>query len=164
MIVEDIEKIDFDFFEWHSGEVFEEWHTPADQFWVCYFRYLVTDKWELLWRGFNGFRDHECGELYVGLQDIGHFINVMKRFVSSFTILYVQLFQVLKDRRGYGYYPDKGDDKGKGMRVWEYGHHLPEPWFQYYWKDTYFHQLHSAETYVDPYAHSYDPDYLSHHH
>lgn len=30
-IIEDIENIDFDFFEWHSGDVFEEWFTTIGE-------------------------------------------------------------------------------------------------------------------------------------
>ncbi|KAI6192390.1 NADH dehydrogenase [ubiquinone] 1 alpha subcomplex subunit 10, mitochondrial [Aphelenchoides bicaudatus] len=151
MIVQDIEKIDFDFFEWHSGDVFEEWHQPKDEWWVSLYRHRVTQKMDLFLQSFNGHPTHECGELYVDINDLGHFILAMKT-------------HVLKGRLGYGYYPDKGDDRGAGARVWGWTQHLPEKWWEYYWRDVYFHRLHSFETYVDPYARSYDPDYLHHHH
>jgi len=150
-IVEDIEKIDFDFFEWHSGDIFEEWHQPKDEYWVSHYRHHFTSKWDMIILGFNGIPTHECGELYVSIQDLGHFVSAMKK-------------HVLKDRYGYGYYPEKGDDTAAAKRVWQWSQHMPEKWFEYYWKDVYFHRLHSLETYYDPYARDYDPEYLSHHH
>ncbi|KAI6172824.1 NADH dehydrogenase [ubiquinone] 1 alpha subcomplex subunit 10, mitochondrial [Aphelenchoides besseyi] len=149
-IVEDIERLDLDFFEWHSSDVHEEWHTPSDEVWYSHYRAEFTQKWPLLFRMFNDLRTHEVGELYVDIQDLGHFLNTMKT-------------QVLGSRYGYGYYPEKGDDKKAAMMAWKYGQNLPEPWFEYYWKDTYIHQIHSFETYADPTARSYNPDYLHHH-
>ncbi len=35
VIVEDIEKMDFDFFEWHSGDIFEEWMQVANEYMWC---------------------------------------------------------------------------------------------------------------------------------
>lgn len=37
-IVEDIEKIDFDFFEWHSTELLETWYMLQDEIHQARFR------------------------------------------------------------------------------------------------------------------------------
>ena len=74
MIVEDIERMDFDFFEWHSGEVFEEWNMLVDELnWAEWRQRLereeegmegkkccrVTNKLDARSNAFDGIENHE---------------------------------------------------------------------------------------------------------
>lgn len=111
----------------------------------------------------------ECGELHVDVQDVGHFMNVMKT-------------QVLGNRLAYGYRKDKGDNVEASKWMWKTNETHNSPWFEYYWRDVYLHHIWSygkcvegkreggaiccvplVEALLDPYAQSYNPDYLHHH-
>lgn len=101
-VVEDIERLDLDFFEWHSGDVMEEWFSISDEVgwagWrqqyvaiviyrlfvptaliISYFS--VTQKLDARLYAFGGIQTHEVGELYVNPRDAGHFMHVMRKEV-----------------------------------------------------------------------------------
>ncbi|KAK6043991.1 hypothetical protein COOONC_13766 [Cooperia oncophora] len=99
---------------------------------------------------FEGIPEHEVGELYVNPRDAGHFLHVMRK-------------EVLKSPHGYGYIRKNGDPVG-GLTNWRIDHILPEPWFEYYYKELYYDAMRSMETSLDPHSDSYDPEYLHHHH
>lgn len=149
-VVEDIERLDLDFFEWHSGEVLEEWYTLVDEIGWNGWRQFVTSKYDARMLAFDGISTHEVGELYTYPRDTGHFLHVMRK-------------EVLKSPYGYGYIRKNGDGQG-GLANWRTGHHLPEPWYDYYYKEAYYDDLTSHETSLDFDSSSYDPDYLHHHH
>ncbi|MFH4975498.1 hypothetical protein AB6A40_002207, partial [Gnathostoma spinigerum] len=148
-IVEDIERIDFDFFEWHSGEVFEEWFEPKDEVTWCGWRQFVTDKSRPRSLAFDSIRTHEVGELYINPNDMTHFINTMKT-------------QVLKSPYSYGYIREKGDSFSN-LTAWRTGYVLPEPWFDYFYKEAYYDFYRSNDAGMDPYATAYNPDYVHGH-
>ncbi|KAK6029507.1 deoxynucleoside kinase [Ostertagia ostertagi] len=149
-VVEDIERLDFDFFEWHSGDVMEEWFTVLDEVGWTGWREHVTSKLDARQYAFDGHLQHEVGELYINPRDAGHFMHVMRK-------------EVLKSPHGYGYIKERGDPVA-GLFNWRLDHVLPEPWFEYYYKELYFDGMSSMETSLDPYSDSYDPDYVHHHH
>ncbi|CAD5233568.1 unnamed protein product [Bursaphelenchus xylophilus] len=149
-IVEDIERVDCDYFEWHSGSVHEEWHQPRDGIWYNIWRGWVTTKNRARHNAFPGVPAHEISELYTGILDANHFLNVMK-------------LEVLGGRYAYGQYPEKGDDKSKVMWIDEEDQRLPDPWYEYYWRDVYLHEFECHNNLLDPYAIGHDPDYLHHH-
>ncbi|KAH7730915.1 CRE-NUO-4 protein [Aphelenchoides avenae] len=149
-IIEDIERIDFDFFEWHSGDVFEEWFNPTDEVSTSGWRMYVTDKRDAHLAAFEGYEGaHEVSELYMNPRDGDHFVNVMKN-------------EVLKSRLGYGYLKHFGDER-KGFWISGDSTNLPEPWFDYYWREEYYYQIDTVSDRLDPLGHGYDPDYLHHH-
>uniref|UniRef100_A0A8R1DKG0 NADH dehydrogenase [ubiquinone] 1 alpha subcomplex subunit 10, mitochondrial n=2 Tax=Caenorhabditis japonica TaxID=281687 RepID=A0A8R1DKG0_CAEJA len=113
-VVEDIERLDLDFFEWHSGDVMEEWNTIVDSIGWNGWRQYVTNKYDARMLAFDGIAKHEVGELYVNPRDTGHFLHVMRK-------------EVLKSPYGYGYIAKNGDHQA-GLSAWHTGHHLPEPW------------------------------------
>ncbi|VDL87280.1 unnamed protein product [Nippostrongylus brasiliensis] len=175
-VVEDIERLDLDFFEWHSGDVMEEWNTVLDEVGWAGWRQHVTQKLDARLYAFGAMPTHEVGELYVNPRDAGHFLQVMRN-------------EVLKSPHGYGYIEKNGDHKA-GMLSWRSDHYLPEPWFDYYYKEAFYDDLGSLDTSLDPHSlsfdyyykeafyddlgsldtsldpHSlsYDPDYVHHHH
>ncbi|KAK5986251.1 hypothetical protein GCK32_020944 [Trichostrongylus colubriformis] len=71
--------------------------------------------------------------------------------------------QVLKSPLGYGYIRKNGDPV-QGLFNWRNDHYLPEPWFEYYYKEAFYDDNYSLETSLDPHDDSYNPDYLHHHH
>ncbi|TKR64984.1 hypothetical protein L596_025449 [Steinernema carpocapsae] len=149
-IVEDIERMDFDFFEWHSGEIFEEWFLPQDEVSWGGWRMHVTNKFEARVAAFDNVKTSEVGELYINPRDQGHFIHTMKT-------------KVLKSPYGYGYNEHLGDEK-TGMGAHILGNTLPERWYEYYFKEAYYEDMASMESGLDPWALSYDPDYVHAHH
>ncbi|VDK64908.1 unnamed protein product, partial [Cylicostephanus goldi] len=80
-VVEDIERMDFDFFEWHSGDVMEEWFTLVDEVSWNGWRHHVTSKLDARMYAFDGMSTHEVGELYINPRDAGHFMQVMRKEV-----------------------------------------------------------------------------------
>ncbi|CAJ0570244.1 unnamed protein product, partial [Mesorhabditis spiculigera] len=149
-VIEDIEATDLDFFEWHSGEVFEEWHLPTDEITWNGWREYTTSKMNALFYAFDGINTTDVGELYYNPRDVGHYLQTVQK-------------EILKSRFSYGYNMQKGDKMGGlwNSRVFET---LPEPWFEYYWRDLWYDHWHSFETFVDPNAEEYNPDYVHHHH
>ncbi|CAI4229070.1 unnamed protein product [Auanema sp. JU1783] len=148
-VVEDIERLDLDFFEWHSGDVMAEWNTLVDEVGWAGWRQHVTSKHDARIQAFDGILTHEVGELYTNPRDTGHFLHVMRK-------------EVLKSPYGYGYIAENGDHQD-GLSNWRTGHHLPEPWYEYYYKEAYYDDLTSLETSQDFDSDSYDPDYVHHH-
>ncbi|UMM23848.1 hypothetical protein L5515_004359 [Caenorhabditis briggsae] len=149
-VVEDIERLDLDFFEWHSGDVMEEWNTIVDSIGWNGWRQYVTNKYDARMLAFDGIPKHEVGELYTNPRDTGHFLHVMRK-------------EVLKSPYGYGYIAKNGDHQA-GTTAWHTGHNLPEPWYEYYFREAYYDDLTSHETSLDLDSDSYDPDYVHHHH
>ncbi|CAD6188372.1 unnamed protein product [Caenorhabditis auriculariae] len=149
-VVEDIERIDLDFFEWHSGDVLEEWNTIVDAVGWNGWRQYVTSKNDAHILAFDGIEKHEVGELYINPRDTGAFIHAMRK-------------EVLKSPFGYGYIAKNGDAPA-GLTNWHTGHHLPEPWYDYYYKEAYYDDISSHETSLDLDSDTYDPDYAHHHH
>uniref|UniRef100_A0A0N4ZX08 NADH dehydrogenase [ubiquinone] 1 alpha subcomplex subunit 10, mitochondrial n=1 Tax=Parastrongyloides trichosuri TaxID=131310 RepID=A0A0N4ZX08_PARTI len=149
IIVEDIERTDFDFHEWHSGDVFEQWFEPQDEAGWAQWRLHVTDKTKARLNAFNGILQHEVGELYINPRDMGHFINVMKT-------------HVLKSPYSYGYIKEKGDHIA-GTSVTGFGNGLPEVWYDYYFKEAYYDKCITNESIFDSTGKHYDPDYVHHH-
>uniref|UniRef100_A0A7E4W7R5 DNK domain-containing protein n=1 Tax=Panagrellus redivivus TaxID=6233 RepID=A0A7E4W7R5_PANRE len=149
-IVEDLERIDFDFFEWHSGDVFETWNTIVDEVGWAGWRQYVTHKLDALSLAFGGIRTHEVSELYTSPRDEGHFLNVLKT-------------QVYKSRFGPGYNTHLGDDSLSGADVIQPSQSLPEPWWDYYYRENWLHRFLPHEALMDPDANAYNPDYLHHH-
>uniref|UniRef100_A0A915B7T7 NADH dehydrogenase [ubiquinone] 1 alpha subcomplex subunit 10, mitochondrial n=3 Tax=Parascaris univalens TaxID=6257 RepID=A0A915B7T7_PARUN len=145
-IVEDIERMDFDFFEWHSGDVFEEWFVLIDEVSWASWRIYVTQKYKARSQAFDGILTHEVGELYINPRDMGHYIHTMKK-------------EVLKSPYGYGYIRERGDPIA-GLSAMRYGHMLPEPWYEYYFKEAYYDDCMAHESGLDPFATSYNPDYV----
>ncbi|VDD92338.1 unnamed protein product [Enterobius vermicularis] len=148
-VIEDIEAIDFDFFEWHSGDVFETWHTPQDEMAWTERRIKVTNKYAARVITFDNIPVHEAGELYINPRDAAQFINVM-------------ITQVLKSRYGYGYNKERGDPP-KGFWAFRTGHTRPEPWYDYYLREAWLDNAYSHETLLYPDGETYDPDYLHSH-
>lgn len=149
-IVEDIERLDLDFFEWHSGDVMEEWYTVLDEVGWVEWRRRVTSKADARLNAFSGVATHEVGELYIDPRDQGHFLNVMRN-------------EVLKSPYSYGYIRENGDAM-KGMFNWRPHHNLPEPWYEYYYKEAYYDDISSLDTTLDPHSLFYNPDYVQQHH
>ncbi|ETN69380.1 deoxynucleoside kinase [Necator americanus] len=149
-VVEDIERLDFDFFEWHSGDVMEEWFTLVDEVGWNGWRQHVTSKVDARLYAFGGMSTHEVGELYINPRDAGHFMHVMRK-------------EVLKSPHSYGFIAKNGDHI-QGLMNWRHDHSLPEPWYEYYYKEACYDDMASMETSLDPHSYSYDPDYLHHHH
>ncbi|KAI1708843.1 deoxynucleoside kinase domain-containing protein [Ditylenchus destructor] len=141
-IVEDIEHLDFDFFEWHTGDILETWNTLEDDF-QC-----ATTKYQLR----TCFDDiagmHEVAELYQSPVDLNNFMYVMKH-------------EVLKSRCGYGY---TSKDPRQGMGIWKDRQMLPESWYEYELKELYYDMHHTMQTQLDPNANDYDPHYQEHAH
>ncbi|VDM63762.1 unnamed protein product [Angiostrongylus costaricensis] len=148
-VVEDIERLDLDFFEWHSGDVMEEWCEILDEVGWMEKRMHVTSKVDARINAFSGIATHEVGELYINPRDQGHFMYVMRN-------------EVLKSPYGYGYIRENGDAM-KGMFNWRIHHVLPEPWYEYYYKEAYYDDIGSLETSLDAHSLFYNPDYLHHH-
>uniref|UniRef100_A0AC35UBE6 NADH dehydrogenase [ubiquinone] 1 alpha subcomplex subunit 10, mitochondrial n=1 Tax=Rhabditophanes sp. KR3021 TaxID=114890 RepID=A0AC35UBE6_9BILA len=148
IIVEDIERMDFDFHEWHSGDVFEQWFEPQDEAGWAQWRLHVTDKSKARINAFDGIAQHEVGELYTSPRDLGHFVNVMKT-------------HVLKSPYSYGYIKKNGDHTA-GLMSSGFGHMLPEPWYDYFYKEAYYDKCVTHEGMLDPKAKHYDPDYVHH--
>ncbi|KJH46148.1 hypothetical protein DICVIV_07796 [Dictyocaulus viviparus] len=113
-VVEDIERLDLDFFEWHSGDVMEEWFTLQDESAWLKWRIQATSKVDARLMAFHGILTHEVGELYLNPRDGGQFLQVMRN-------------EVLKSPYGYGYIRSNGDPM-QGMFNWRLHHDLPEPW------------------------------------
>ncbi|RCN48007.1 deoxynucleoside kinase [Ancylostoma caninum] len=149
-VVEDIERLDFDFFEWHSGDVMEEWFTLVDEVGWNGWRQHVTSKVDARLYAFGGMSTHEVGELYINPRDAGHFMHVMRK-------------EVLKSPHGYGFITKNGDPM-QGLTNWRTDHYMAEPWYEYYYKEAYYDDMGSLETSLDPHSDSYDPDYVHHHH
>ncbi|CEF65265.1 NADH dehydrogenase [ubiquinone] 1 alpha subcomplex subunit 10, mitochondrial [Strongyloides ratti] len=149
IIVEDIERVDFDFHEWHSNEIFEQWFEPVDEAQWAIWRMHVTEKTKARVKAFSGISTHEVGELYINPRDAAHFINVMKR-------------EVLKSPYGYGYIKERGD-KIHYKNITGFSHQLPEVWYDYYFKEAYYDKCITHESCIDHKAVHYDPDYLHHH-
>ncbi|VDN91166.1 unnamed protein product [Brugia pahangi] len=70
-VVEDIEDMDFDFFEHHRSDVFGTWENGKNELDYSIARNFVTDKREAHALAFLGLPDHECGELYQSPREIG---------------------------------------------------------------------------------------------
>ncbi|EPB72480.1 hypothetical protein ANCCEY_08421 [Ancylostoma ceylanicum] len=170
-VVEDIERLDFDFFEWHSGDVMEEWFTLVDEIGWNGWRQHVTSKVDARLYAFGGMSTHEVGELYINPRDAGHFMHVMRK-------------EVLKSPHSYGFITKNGDPI-QGLTNWRTDHYMAEPWlvhfflgnsvslqysmfalprYEYYYKEAYYDDMGSLETSLDPHSDSYDPDYVHHHH
>jgi len=151
-IVEDLERTEFDFFEWHSGEVFEEWFTIIDEVGWTGWRQYVTDKSLALARTFGGVRNHEVSELYINPRDEGHLVNVIKN-------------EILHSRFGYGYNKNLGDDPLAGADMYILSQQLPEPWHEYFYREQWLHNMIPHEAWMDPDGtNGYNPDYLHAHH
>ncbi|CAD5230877.1 unnamed protein product [Bursaphelenchus okinawaensis] len=149
-IVEDICRLDCDYFEWHSGDVFLEWHDPKDSIWYNIHRARLTMKVECRNAAFPPVSYHDLAELEVSPLDANHFQNVMK-------------VRVLGDRYSYGYYPNKGDSREKTMWSLGFDQSGQSPWIEYYWRERYYDDMQTFNNLLDPYANSYQPDYLHHH-
>ncbi|CAJ0953842.1 unnamed protein product, partial [Mesorhabditis belari] len=149
-VVEDIEATDLDFFEWHSGDVFEEWHAPVDEITWNGWRQYVTSKSNAHFYAFDGIETHDVGELYINPRDAGHFLQVMRQ-------------EVLKSPYAYGYNLKKGDEMA-GMDNWRTFHVLPEKWYEYWWKELWYDNWNAMELVIDPQMKNLDPDYLHAHH
>jgi NADH dehydrogenase (ubiquinone) 1 alpha subcomplex subunit 10 len=151
-IVEDLERLDLDFFEWHSGDVLEEWYTTVDEVGWAGWRRYVTDKMNAHSRSFGGYRIHEVSELYINPRDEGHFVNVL-------------INEVYKSRFTPGFNKHLGDDPMSGAKIWRMHQGLPEPWFDYWYHEHWLHQMMPHEVQFDSKSkESYDPDYLHHAH
>uniref|UniRef100_A0A0K0E7H5 NADH dehydrogenase [ubiquinone] 1 alpha subcomplex subunit 10, mitochondrial n=1 Tax=Strongyloides stercoralis TaxID=6248 RepID=A0A0K0E7H5_STRER len=150
IVVEDIERMDFDFFEWHTNEVFETWHEPVDEVQWAKRRVHVTEKSQARHHAFSGILTHEVGELYINPRDAAHFVDVMKR-------------EVLKSPYGYGYIKERGDDYMHSKNYLGFNSQLPEVWYDYFFREAYYDKCITLEGHTDRKADYYDPDYLHHH-
>uniref|UniRef100_A0A0K0EY81 NADH dehydrogenase [ubiquinone] 1 alpha subcomplex subunit 10, mitochondrial n=1 Tax=Strongyloides venezuelensis TaxID=75913 RepID=A0A0K0EY81_STRVS len=148
-IVEDIERTDFDFHEWHANDVFEQWHNQSDEASWADWRLHVTHKTPARYIAFGGLPTHEVGEIYINPRDVSHYVDVMKN-------------EVLKSPYGYGFIKEGGDN-GKVKNIDGFNHGLPEVWYDYFFREAYYDKLITFENTFDPDSKWYDPDYVHHH-
>ncbi|VDO24258.1 unnamed protein product [Brugia timori] len=152
-VVEDIEDMDFDFFEHHRSDVFGTWengkneleYSIARNLYILLFSFrnalAVTDKREAHALAFLGLPDHECGELYQSPREIGRYIQCIHN-------------EILKTPYVYSAIRDKGDKFGWFSKVSTFT--KGEPWFEYYYKDAYLEDLVGVqEVIADPTHQSY---------
>jgi len=142
-IVEDISNIEFDFFQWHHGEVHETWFAQKyDAHWAV-LRKKITEK-TMVKQAFEDMSKNEVGELYIDPFDAYHFNAVMHH-------------EVLKSPYNYGFTPK---DPYQGMNIWRLMETLPNgKWTEYWFKEEYLAGYSSAMRLESV----YDPDYLHHH-
>jgi len=145
-IVEDIEQIDFEFFQRHLGDVWAEWFRISEEWWGSIFRTYITEKREPLMRIMEKLRVHEVSELYIDPLDAEHFTAVMKH-------------EVLKSRCSYGY-TDKDPISSTG--IFKLNQVTPERWTEYFYKEQAYSSLHTVANNFDPLAKNYNPDFLHH--
>jgi len=147
-IVEDIEKLEMDFYEWDLGEIWESWLTIGDELPHKIMRWRVTDKYDVrcdAWA--HDVAKHEVGELCIYPMDYYHYDNVIKH-------------KILKSRYSYGY--QKHDPiQSTGFRRED--NSLPEKWFEYFWKELWYDMYVTPQNWLDPLGKEYNPDYLHGH-
>uniref|UniRef100_A0A0N5AP34 NADH dehydrogenase [ubiquinone] 1 alpha subcomplex subunit 10, mitochondrial n=1 Tax=Syphacia muris TaxID=451379 RepID=A0A0N5AP34_9BILA len=148
-IVEDIEGIDFDFFEWHNGDVFETWHAPKDEMDWTERRINITQKYYPRLSTFDNVPKHEVGELYINPRDLGHYVDAIKK-------------EVLKSPYGYGFIRERGD-KVKGIFACNRAWSRPKPWYDYYLREAWYDNVSTMESGIHPFGGCYNPDYLHGH-
>uniref|UniRef100_A0A915DV36 Uncharacterized protein n=1 Tax=Ditylenchus dipsaci TaxID=166011 RepID=A0A915DV36_9BILA len=137
-IIYDIEKLEFDFYNWHFGDVLESWidFGPGEDWNI--FRCRLTDK--------NILSRHEVGELYIHPHEGTFYEDVMRN-------------EVLKSPYSYGFTPK---DKYQGLTKWRERFQLPEKWFDYYFKEAHVEANYNISKYIDPFGTDYNPDHLHH--
>jgi len=152
VVVEDIEKMELDFYEWHSGDIFEEWNGVSDEWHWSQWRQRFTMKAKLFIDAFGRAQHHELGEMHHSPADQTHYIQVMKT-------------QVLKSPYSHGYILEKDGQMNWHQNWLELYTHLPEPWYDYFYREYHYALLSSYIDNTDPWANSYNPDYIhSEHH
>uniref|UniRef100_A0A915PGL4 NADH dehydrogenase [ubiquinone] 1 alpha subcomplex subunit 10, mitochondrial n=1 Tax=Setaria digitata TaxID=48799 RepID=A0A915PGL4_9BILA len=140
-IVEDIEDIDFDFFEHHKSDVFGTWESGKNEVDYTIARNFVTDKREAHALAFLGLPEHECGELYQSPRELGRYIQCIHN-------------EILKTPYVYSAVRNKGDKFGWFSKVITFT--KGEPWFEYYYKDAYLEDLVGIQEVIsDPTHQSY---------
>jgi NADH dehydrogenase (ubiquinone) 1 alpha subcomplex subunit 10 len=156
LIIEDIENLDLDWWEWHSGDVLEEWtmgDSPSDEWWKWnHTRQYYTQKkasgiFDLMYD-----EKHEIEELNPGIEDAQQFEAVMKKFVMG------------------PYKPGYNLARGDGL-FWQML--LPrgqrpgviKDWYDYYWKDVWWEFWDTPKTFLDVTGDEFfDRDFAKHHH
>ncbi|EFO23371.1 deoxynucleoside kinase [Loa loa] len=140
-VVEDIEDMDFDFFEHHKSDVFGTWENGKNELDYSIARNFVTDKREAHALAFLGLPEHECGELYQSPRELGRYIQCIHN-------------EILKTPYVYSAIKNKGDKFGWFSKISTFT--KGEPWFQYYYKDAYLEDLVGVQEVIsDPTHQSY---------
>ncbi|PAV92417.1 hypothetical protein WR25_21752 [Diploscapter pachys] len=119
-VVADIEKIEMDFYhEKVHGEV-----TRA------------TNKIFARIETFPNVLAHEVSELYYTPIEAQEMIDAMQK-------------HVLKSRYAHGYIKERGDDLMKPLMNFRFGHSMPEIWYEYYWKEAWYHDFFSLSSAIN---------------
>ncbi|VDN03827.1 unnamed protein product [Thelazia callipaeda] len=135
-IVEDIEEIDFDYFNLHNSDVFGSWLKVRNEMDYTIIRNFVTDKREAHALSFLGLPSHECGEIYQSPRELARFVQCIHN-------------EILKTPYVYSAVRNTGDNFGWFSKVISYT--KGEPWFQYYYKDAFLEDLTCiSEVIADP--------------
>jgi hypothetical protein len=111
--------------------------------------FSVTEKFYPTIQVFEHLRYHEVGELIPHQKDRDHFMNVMRKFV-------------MKSKYSHGLIRERGDPIGA---LWNfYPDHLPEKWYEYYWKEQYYGEMGQINDWMHNAGENYDPLYIHDHH
>lgn len=145
-VVEDIEKLDLDFFEWHSGEKLEEWGVIRDGMEWNDWRRTMTYKHNIC-SIFTGVPTHEVEALNISPDDYDQYVAALKKYVYG-------PYQV-------GYNVAKGDSAWKIMMTpdrW-FQPTTIVPWYEHFFKDAWYENTENYRTWMDRFGDYYDEHY-----
>uniref|UniRef100_A0A5S6QP66 NADH dehydrogenase [ubiquinone] 1 alpha subcomplex subunit 10, mitochondrial n=1 Tax=Trichuris muris TaxID=70415 RepID=A0A5S6QP66_TRIMR len=121
LIVEDVEKVDLNTYDWHKNNKFEGWYNIPSGLWWSHYRYMFTDKMEIMCL-LNKVPPWDVPELLIHPDDYGQMQWVYENVICG--------------KYSPGYSTSKGDSIWKIL--FDKGTH-PQTnanWFDYYMRDT----------------------------
>ncbi|KRX38020.1 NADH dehydrogenase [ubiquinone] 1 alpha subcomplex subunit 10, mitochondrial, partial [Trichinella sp. T9] len=124
LVVEDIEKVDLDTYEWHKNNKFEGWHNIASEAWWCYRRWQYTSKVSIM-RHFVTMPCWDVPEMMIHPDD-----HALLTWVAE---------NVISGKYSSGYNTDKGDSFWK-IFFSSNTYNLPNAcWYDHYWRDGWYY-------------------------
>ncbi|KRZ19119.1 NADH dehydrogenase [ubiquinone] 1 alpha subcomplex subunit 10, mitochondrial [Trichinella zimbabwensis] len=123
-VVEDIEKVDLDTYEWHKNNKFEGWHNIASEVWWCYRRWQYTSKASIM-RHFCTMPCWDVPEMMIHPDDHGLLIWVAENVISG--------------KYSSGYSTKKGDSFWKIFFSSNTYNLANVCWYDHFFRDGWYH-------------------------
>ncbi|KRZ19122.1 NADH dehydrogenase [ubiquinone] 1 alpha subcomplex subunit 10, mitochondrial [Trichinella zimbabwensis] len=124
LVVEDIEKVDLDTYEWHKNNKFEGWHNIASEVWWCYRRWQYTSKASIM-RHFCTMPCWDVPEMMIHPDDHGLLIWVAENVISG--------------KYSSGYSTKKGDSFWKIFFSSNTYNLANVCWYDHFFRDGWYH-------------------------
>ncbi|KRY92446.1 NADH dehydrogenase [ubiquinone] 1 alpha subcomplex subunit 10, mitochondrial [Trichinella pseudospiralis] len=124
LVVEDIEKVDLDTYEWHKNNKFEGWHNIASEVWWCYRRWQYTSKVSIM-RHFCTMPCWDVPEMLIHPDDHGLLTWVAENVITG--------------KYSSGYNTEKGDSFWKIFFSSNIHNVANASWYDHFFRDGWYY-------------------------